>query len=820
MRNPFCHHTDDSSYFLTGFCSSRTSCYLLVLTLAITCQGVSGAALPLIANPTNSSLELDSRRANTCDGVTCKECVCFTPSCYCIVSFSNLIVDGVLKNPSVTTGQTSAINAIRLTVAIACSSLRRPATSISDITYSPKLVDKFVPITSNTACTDCSSFIQVAYLQISDVTVGSLKLGSSPITVSVGRASACGTSDSTCQPCGSTTSYLSVRVYAEFSYVAASNGSATRLLLGIVFAIVWTIIMVVPVIVWLRRRRANGMEDQGGFQQLHVIMPTSRRSARRRAIRTRPRRFKAMKEGEWEGERGENRRRHGWVLSSAEVTEQSREILERNSSILGRNAPAAVVCKLVDGWCKIVRATERGQPRRILVSSEEIERESVQKEGYVLITLPQSVRYGQGVSGEIQVDIFGNIVPWNHCKESEDLRVKIDNFRGVLDNFRFSHFGNDRKELNISIERSNLWQSSFDAIMKLSNMDMLRTFHIHFVGEEGSDFGGVRREWYHLITLELVKPEYGLFEISDESYLYQLASHFDSKTGETSVGAQAVVRGDLVKLLDYFTFAGKILAKCIVDQQICSVQFTTAVYKKLLLLPFTVEDLESVDRELYHSLEWVLECNADEEDLAMYMCVDTTDVDGNYITIDLVEGGREIPVTEANKHQFVQKMINWRLVDRAAVQTDAFVAGFHSVLPLEYLQPFSAGDLELLLCGSTEIDIEDWKVNTLYKSGYSSESDIVCWFWELVRKMDNVERMRLLQFVTGTTAIPSRGFAHLQGSDGERRFSIMRVVDTRRLPQAHTCFNELVLPEYDSQDEFESKLLQAMEHVNDGILLR
>eukprot|EP00960_Hanusia_phi_P040129 754266-Hanusia_phi.AAC.2 len=556
MRNPFCHHTDDSSYFLTGFCSSRTSCYLLVLTLAITCQGVSGAALPLIANPTNSSLELDSRRANTCDGVTCKvldvlsfsshslltfssptslffllsltflfsllrtslislpsltflfsshtsrshsllfseqECVCFTPSCYCIVSFSNLIVDGVLKNPSVTTGQTSAINAIRLTVAIACSSLRRPATSISDITYSPKLVDKFVPITSNTACTDCSSFIQVAYLQISDVTVGSLKLGSSPITVSVGRASACGTSDSTCQPCGSTTSYLSVRVYAEFSYVAASNGSATRLLLGIVFAIVWTIIMVVPVIVWLRRRRANGMEDQGGFQQLHVIMPTSRRSARRRAIRTRPRRFKAMKEGEWEGERGENRRRHGWVLSSAEVTEQSREILERNSSILGRNAPAAVVCKLVDGWCKIVRATERGQPRRILVSSEEIERESVQKEGYVLITLPQSVRYGQGVSGEIQVDIFGNIVPWNHCKESEDLRrlaeeveelaalnlTAMCSFRGVLDNFRFSHFGNDRKELNISIERSNLWQSSFDAIMKLSNMDMLRTFHIH-----------------------------------------------------------------------------------------------------------------------------------------------------------------------------------------------------------------------------------------------------------------------------------------------------------------------------------------------------
>lgn len=94
------------------------------------------------------------------------------------------------------------------------------------------------------------------------------------------------------------------------------------------------------------------------------------------------------------------------------------------------------------------------------------------------------------------------------------------------------------------------------------------------------------------------------------------------------------------------------------------------------------------------------------------------------------------------------------------------------------------------------------------------------WFWDIIDSMKNDERLRLLQFVTGTSSIPSRGFAHLQGSDGERRFSIMRVVDTARLPQAHTCFNELVLPEYASKEELSEKLSTALQHLEDGMLLR
>jgi len=624
--------------------------------------------------------------------------------------------------------------------------------------------------------------------------------------------------------------YLNARVKMSREFeLSESDDSTTRLLLGIVFAIVWTVIMVVPVILWLRRRRAQGPEIAAQNQRL-IRQATTRRNAREHGVRTRPRRFKVLKKSDWETEHGDHRRRHGWVMADEAIVREAMEILERDSALMGRHLPNMVVAKMETGWVRVTRARERGESRTIEVNMEapfsdsessSPERESAEREQYVLITLPQSVHYSQGVSGQIAIDVHGNIVPWAGTKDTAGFREKVDKLRRGLDRSRRPRFGRDRDELPIAVDRANLWESSYLAVRSLTRAEMNKRFQVAFLGEEGSDFGGVRREWYHLITLEMINPQYGIFEPSaGDPYRYQLATHIDSKAGEAITGAQSIIRGDLEKLVDYLHFAGQVLAKCIVDQQLCSFHFTSAVYKKLLLQPFTVEDLEEVDGELFHSLEWVLEVNADEEDLGMYMCVDTRDTDGNHVTIDLIEGGSEIPVTEANKIEFVHKMINWRLVDRVAVQTDALVAGFQSVLPLELMEPFDAAELELLLCGSDEVDLEDWKVNTLYKSGYTAESEVIKWFWSLAEKMSNEERLKLLQFATGTASIPSRGFANLQGSDGDRRFSIMRVVDTSRLPQAHTCFNELVLPEYPTQEELETKLTQALSHLGDGILLR
>lgn len=82
-------------------------------------------------------------------------------------------------------------------------------------------------------------------------------------------------------------------------------------------------------------------------------------------------------------------------------------------------------------------------------------------------------------------------------------------------------------------------------------------------------------------------------------------------------------------------------------------------------------------------------------------------------------------------------------------QTQSFLDGFNEVLPLEWLKYFDERELELLLCGMQEIDIEDWQRNTIYRH-YTRSSRQVLWFWQFVKEeCDNEKRARLLQFVTG-----------------------------------------------------------------------
>ena len=60
------------------------------------------------------------------------------------------------------------------------------------------------------------------------------------------------------------------------------------------------------------------------------------------------------------------------------------------------------------------------------------------------------------------------------------------------------------------------------------------------------------------------------------------------------------------------------------------------------------------------------------------------------------------------------------------------------------------------------------------------------------------------------------GFQSLYGSDGIRRFNIHKAYGSHLLPSAHTCFNQLDLPEYASEEETKEKLLIAIKEGSEG----
>lgn len=164
-------------------------------------------------------------------------------------------------------------------------------------------------------------------------------------------------------------------------------------------------------------------------------------------------------------------------------------------------------------------------------------------------------------------------------------------------------------------------------------------------------------------------------------------------------------------------------------------------------------------------------------------------------------------------------------------QTKTFLEGFNEVVPLEWLKYFDERELELILCGMQDVDVEDWQRNTIYRH-YNRNSKQVVWFWQVsegglftllsiyiimnqyfqfVRETDNEKRARLLQFVTGTCRVPVGGFAELMGSNGPQRFCIEKVGKETWLPRSHTCFNRLDLPPYKSYDQLVEKLTFAIE---------
>ena len=191
----------------------------------------------------------------------------------------------------------------------------------------------------------------------------------------------------------------------------------------------------------------------------------------------------------------------------------------------------------------------------------------------------------------------------------------------------------------------------------------------------------------------------------------------------------------------------------------------------------------------------------------------TEDRFGEHVIVELRPGGATQDVREANKDQYVDLVVAHRIAGRIAAQFRAFMEGLGDVLPLDLLRVFDEHELELLIGGMTEIDMDDWTRFTDYR-GYEKTDRVIEWFWACLRSWPTERRARLLRFTTGTSRVPVNGFKDLQGSDGPRRFTIEKSGNPSGLPRSQTCFNRLDLPPYEDYESLERKLRFAIECVS------
>lgn len=348
-------------------------------------------------------------------------------------------------------------------------------------------------------------------------------------------------------------------------------------------------------------------------------------------------------------------------------------------------------------------------------------------------------------------------------------------------------------QCHVKVRRTHIFEDSYAEIMRQQPTDLKKRLMIKFDGEDGLDYGGVSREFFFLLSHEMFNPFYCLFEYSaHDNYTLQINPH----------------SGINPEHLNYFKFIGRILGLAIFHRRFLDAYFIVSFYKMILKKKITLSDLESVDADYHRSLHWMLDNPI--EDVVDETFTAVEDKFGEMVTVDLKPGGADIPVTDENKKEYVELMTEWRISKRVEEQFKAFQSGFTELIPQDLINVFDERELELLIGGMSEIDVDDWKRFTDYR-GFTEKDEVVQWFWKVVRGFPPERKSRLLQFTTGTSRIPVNGFKDLQGSDGPRRFTIEKAGDPSQLPKSHTCFNRLDLPPYTSEEQLEQKLIIAVE---------
>ncbi|MCO5611487.1 hypothetical protein L7F22_065740 [Adiantum nelumboides] len=338
--------------------------------------------------------------------------------------------------------------------------------------------------------------------------------------------------------------------------------------------------------------------------------------------------------------------------------------------------------------------------------------------------------------------------------------------------------------LVLTVRRAHLIHDTLGQL-NVDKINYKKPLKVMFEGEEGVDEGGITKEFFQLLCRELFNVDYGMFTYNEEMRNFW----FNSNSMESE---------------STFELVGIILGLGIYNNVILDVHLPLVVYKKLLGLKPQLSDINDLQPQLAKSLQQLLDYDGDVENTFSLTFQVAYDYFGEIKTYDLQPDGGELPVTNENKEKYVELYVQYLLEDSIKNQFVPFNKGFQQVCGGDALQLCHYEELELIICGLPHFDFEALEKVTVYHGGYTKDSNIVKWFWKLVKEMTLEEKKSLLFFTTGNDRAPVGGLGSLQfiiqRNDGE----------TDRLPTAHTCFNVLLLPEYKSKEKLENRLKLAI----------
>ncbi|KAF8569129.1 hypothetical protein P879_05348 [Paragonimus westermani] len=361
----------------------------------------------------------------------------------------------------------------------------------------------------------------------------------------------------------------------------------------------------------------------------------------------------------------------------------------------------------------------------------------------------------------------------------------------------------------ITVHRNRLVEDGYQQLANLSSAQLRMKIRVQFVNEMGLDevgidLDGVFKEFLEETLHRVFDPSLNLFRVTSDQRLYPSpSSHLQDNH------------------LLLFEFLGKMLAKAVYEGIVVDVPFANFFLTQLLGREKTgcysfLDELATLDKELYKSLSYIKHYDGDVADLEFTYSY-AEDCLGQVVIHDLCPGGRYITVTDDLKIGYVHRVARFRMYKQIRAQTASFIRGFYSILNPDWLAMFSPLELQKLISGDNiSVNVDDLKQNTRYSGGFHSNHRVI----------------KQIQFVTSCSRPPLLGFANLEPpfcircvqyttedqDVGDTLGSVLkgffgvggRREEVSRLPTTSTCFNLLKLPNYSSRSVLRDKLRYAI----------
>ncbi|KAK7694083.1 hypothetical protein QCA50_003659 [Cerrena zonata] len=344
----------------------------------------------------------------------------------------------------------------------------------------------------------------------------------------------------------------------------------------------------------------------------------------------------------------------------------------------------------------------------------------------------------------------------------------------------------------VTVRRDHISQDGFD---RLRDVDLKAPIQITFIDqfgqeEAGIDGGGVFKEFLTSLCKEVFDTDRGLWLASKQNELYPNPHSYATEAHN----------------LNWYRFIGRILGKALYEGILVDVAFAGFFLAKWLGKQSFLDDLSSLDPELYQGLIFLKHYPGDIEEMSLNFTV-TEEEFGVTKTIPLMPNGEQIPVTRENRLRYIYLVSNYKLNRQIYKQSKAFFEGLSEMIESKWLRMFNQQELQILLGGvNSPIDVEDLRKHTNYGGLFGEQDPTIQIFWRVVNSFDQEQRRKLLRFATSCSRPPLLGFKELVPNFAIRDAGS----DEKRLPTASTCVNLLKLPRYTNERTLREKLLQAI----------